>query len=79
MNILVTGRATAAALINTGHPIPINELPRRPGDSARLAASSEKVKCKLDWKPEHDHLQDTISSAWQWHQSHRRGFEGNKS
>src|SRR5687768_1144287 len=27
----------------TGHLIPVNELPRRPGDSARLVASSKKI------------------------------------
>ena len=58
----------------TGHPIPVNVLPRRPGDSARLVASSEKIKRELGWKPEHDDLQGIISSAWQWHRSHPRGY-----
>ena len=59
----------------TGHPIPVHELPRRPGDSARLVASSEKIKRELGWKPEHDNLQEIIGSAWQWHQSHPHGYE----
>jgi UDP-glucose 4-epimerase len=59
----------------TGHPIPTNELPRRPGDSARLVASSEKIKRELGWKPEHDNLYKIISSAWEWHQSHPKGYE----
>lgn len=59
----------------TGHPIPVNELPRRPGDSARLVASSEKIKRELGWKPQHDHLHKIISSAWEWHQSHPKGYE----
>jgi UDP-glucose 4-epimerase len=59
----------------TGHPIPVNELPRRPGDSARLVASSEKIKRELGWKPEHDSLHEIISSAWEWHQSHPNGYE----
>lgn len=58
----------------TGHPIPANELPRRPGDSARLVASSEKIKRELGWTPQHDNLEEIISSAWQWHQSHPRGY-----
>jgi UDP-glucose 4-epimerase len=58
----------------TGHPIPVNELPRRPGDSARLVASSEKIKRELGWEPEHDDLQEIVSSAWQWHQSHPNGY-----
>jgi UDP-glucose 4-epimerase len=59
----------------TGHLIPANELPRRPGDSARLVASSEKIKRELGWKPEHDNLHEIISSAWEWHQSHPNGYE----
>jgi UDP-glucose 4-epimerase len=59
----------------TGHPIPVNELPRRPGDSARLVASSEKIKRELGWKPEHDNLHEIISSAWEWHRSHPNGYE----
>jgi UDP-glucose 4-epimerase len=58
-----------------GHPIPAKELPRRPGDSARLVASSEKIKQELNWKPEHDNLLEIISSAWEWHQSHPKGYE----
>ena len=59
----------------TGHPIPAKELPRRPGDSARLVASSEKIQRELGWEPEHDNLEEILSSAWQWHQSHPRGYE----
>jgi UDP-glucose 4-epimerase len=59
----------------TGHPIPGKELPRRPGDSARLVASSEKIRQELGWKPEHDNLLEIISSAWEWHQSHPKGYE----
>ena len=58
----------------TGHPIPVNELPRRPGDSARLVASSEKIKRELGWKAQHDNLQEIIASAWQWHKSHPNGY-----
>ena len=59
----------------TGHPILVNELPRRSGDSARLVASSEKVKRELGWAPEHDNLHEIISSAWEWHKSHPKGYE----
>ena len=59
----------------TGHQIPADELPRRSGDSARLVASSEKIKRELGWKPEHDNLHEIISSAWEWHQSHPKGYE----
>jgi len=59
----------------TGHAIPVDELPRRPGDSARLVASSEKIKRELGWKPQHDNLHSIISSAWEWHRSHPKGYE----
>ena len=59
----------------TGHPIPAVELPRRAGDPARLVASSEKIKRELGWKPEHDHLEEIIASAWDWHKSHPKGYE----
>lgn len=59
----------------TGHPIPVQELPRRPGDSARLVASSEKIIHELGWEPEHDNLHEILSSAWNWHKSHPKGYE----
>jgi UDP-glucose 4-epimerase len=59
----------------TGRAIPVHELPRRPGDSARLVASSEKIKRELGWAPKHDNLHEIVSSAWEWHQSHSKGYE----
>jgi len=59
----------------TGHRIPVKELARRPGDSARLVASSDKIKRELGWKPKHDNLHEIISSAWAWHKWHPNGYE----
>lgn len=59
----------------TGHPLPARELPRRPGDSARLVASSEKIKRELGWQPRHDDLHEIIASAWEWHRAHPEGYE----
>ncbi len=64
-----------AASAVCGETIPVKEMPRRPGDSARLVASSEKIRRELGWKPEHDNLHDIIGSAWEWHKSHPRGYE----
>ncbi|MBI2757342.1 MAG: UDP-glucose 4-epimerase GalE [Chloroflexi bacterium] len=59
----------------TGHAIPVSESARRPGDSARLVASSEKIRRELGWKPKHDNMRDILSSAWAWHKSHPKGYE----
>ncbi len=59
----------------TGQPIPVIEAPRRPGDPARLVASSERIRRELGWKPAHESLQDIVGSAWEWHRSHPKGYE----
>jgi UDP-glucose 4-epimerase len=52
----------------TGQPIPVEELPRRPGDPAVLIASAAKIESELGWKPKFPQLDDIMRSAWQWHQ-----------
>ena len=52
----------------TGHAIPVEECPRRPGDPAVLIASSEKIGRELAWTPAYNKLDDIIESAWKWHQ-----------
>jgi UDP-glucose 4-epimerase len=52
----------------TGHPIPVIEEERRPGDPAVLIASSEKIGKELGWKPVYSELDTIIASAWEWHQ-----------
>jgi UDP-glucose 4-epimerase len=59
----------------TGHAIPTVESPRRPGDSARLVASPNKVMKELGWKPTHTNMQEILSSAWDWHKSHPNGYD----
>lgn len=58
----------------TAHPIPAKITPRRAGDPAQLIASSEKAKEILGWKPEHNSLEEIISTAWNWHKNHPNGF-----
>ncbi len=58
----------------TGHPIPAKMAQRRPGDPARLIASSEKAKKILGWSPKHNSLEEIISTAWLWHKKHPNGF-----
>jgi UDP-glucose 4-epimerase len=52
----------------TGHPIPVVEEPRRPGDPAVLVASSRRIMEELGWKPQYSALDDIVRSAWVWHQ-----------
>jgi len=52
----------------TGHPIPAELHPRRPGDPAILVASSDKAIQELGWKPRYTQLDDIIRTAWTWHQ-----------
>jgi UDP-glucose 4-epimerase len=52
----------------TGHPIPAEIHPRRPGDPAVLVASSEKAIRELGWKPRYIQLDEIVRTAWIWHQ-----------
>lgn len=58
----------------TGHPIPAQIGERRAGDPARLIADSTKAQNILRWKPEITRMEDIISTAWKWHQSHPDGY-----
>ena len=51
----------------TGHPIPADVLPRRPGDPAVLVASSAKAIRELGWKPRYTDLDSILRTAWAWH------------
>jgi UDP-glucose 4-epimerase len=52
----------------TGHPVPAEIHPRRPGDPAVLVASSAKAMSELGWKPRYAQLDDIVRTAWVWHQ-----------
>jgi UDP-glucose 4-epimerase len=52
----------------TGHAIPSQDSPRRPGDPAVLVASSERIQRELGWKPQIPELDKIIRSAWEWQQ-----------
>ena len=58
----------------TGHPIPVTEAPRRPGDPATLIASSRKAMEVLRWQPKHTGVEEIIASAWKWHAAHPNGY-----
>jgi UDP-glucose 4-epimerase len=58
----------------TGHPLPTEEAPRRPGDPPRLVANSDKIRRELGWTPQHPSLDAIIASAWEWHRVHPNGY-----
>jgi len=60
----------------TGLPIKAEVGPRRPGDPATLIAGSETIKRELGWQPRFASLESIIGTAWAWHQSHPKGYQG---
>ena len=58
----------------TGHPIPVVEEGRRPGDPAVLIASSKKAMDMLGWRPKYTNVEDIIRTAWNWHSTHPDGY-----
>lgn len=58
----------------TGRRVPVIEAPRRPGDPARLVASSARARRLLGWKPEHAELDRIVGDAWAWMSSHPEGY-----
>ncbi|MDI6829336.1 MAG: GDP-mannose 4,6-dehydratase, partial [Armatimonadota bacterium] len=59
----------------TGRKITWEPAPRRPGDPARLVASSERIMKELGWKPKYPKLSAIIETAWRWHSSHPNGYK----
>ena len=59
----------------TGMKVDTIESPRRPGDPARLVASSAKIERELGWNPEYPDLVTIVDTAWQWHRKHPNGYE----
>lgn len=59
----------------TGMQVNVNESNRRYGDPAILLSSFKKIREELGWVPQYSDLDTIISTAWQWHQNHPRGYE----
>ena len=57
-----------------GKPIPTVYAPRRPGDPARLVASSEKAQRELGWQPRYPQLETMIEHAYRWFTTHPNGY-----
>lgn len=58
----------------TGKKIKVSEQPRRPGDPARLIASSDRIHTELGWTPKYQSIDRIIESAWAWHVKHPNGY-----
>jgi len=75
-----TGRSVReiveAARRVTGRDVPTVERPRRPGDPPELVAAVGRAATILGWRPSHSSLEEILSSAWQWHQTHPQGYRG---
>jgi UDP-glucose 4-epimerase len=49
----------------TGHPVPVEVGPRRPGDPAQLVAASDRIRADLGWTPRHTDLAGIVRDAWE--------------
>lgn len=58
----------------TGHPVPYELAPRRPGDPAALVASNDKAKSQLGWQPSFTGLEAMVETAWVWRREHPNGY-----
>jgi UDP-glucose 4-epimerase len=58
----------------TGREIPVKISPRRPGDPAKLVASSSRIRKELGWNQKYQDLSDIIGSAWDWLLAHPEGY-----
>ncbi|WP_372359089.1 UDP-glucose 4-epimerase GalE [Xanthomonas axonopodis] len=59
----------AAAEQVVGRPVPFELVGRRPGDPARLVASSAKARQILGWERSWQDMLEIIESAWRWHRA----------
>lgn len=58
----------------TGQSIAYEVTERRPGDPPRLVAEPTKLKTQLGWDPVYTNIEETIATAWAWHQAHPNGY-----
>lgn len=63
-----------AARKATGQTIPAEMAPRRAGDPSTLIADSTKARKVLGWQPQYDDVEKIIATAWNWTNSHPKGY-----
>jgi len=59
----------------TGHPIPAEIAPRRPGDPPRLISDSSAARGVLSWTPQFDDIERIVADAWRWRCEHPEGYD----
>jgi len=64
---------TAAEQV-VGRPVPQVVGPRRAGDPPVLVAAIERAAALLGWLPLRSSLEEMIGSAWDWRQTHPKGY-----
>jgi UDP-glucose 4-epimerase len=52
----------------TGHPVPTDLAPRRPGDPAVLVAAGALIRDELGWVPARPALDRIVADAWAFEQ-----------
>ncbi|MFZ0088512.1 MAG: UDP-glucose 4-epimerase GalE, partial [Solirubrobacteraceae bacterium] len=58
----------------TGRQITVKEAGRRAGDPPRLIAAGELIRSELGWTPRKPELEQMVSDAWAFAQSHPDGY-----
>jgi UDP-glucose 4-epimerase len=58
----------------SGRTVARTTTARRPGDPAILFAAADKARAELGWTPRFPDLDAIVRTAWQWQQSHPRGY-----
>lgn len=58
----------------TGHSIPVEICPRRPGDPPALYASGRKAREVLGWNPQYSDVETIVRDAWAAHQKFPNGY-----
>jgi UDP-glucose 4-epimerase len=70
-----SNRAVIAAVERAiGRPLPVVELPRRPGDPAQIYADNRRIVETLGWQPRHSDLDTIVQTAWAWRRAHPDGY-----
>jgi UDP-glucose 4-epimerase len=57
-----------------GRPLKHHIGPRRPGDPPTLIGNAALAAELLGWSPVHSDIEQILTSAWHWHQSHPAGY-----